>query len=30
MDGKNDYEPQDMKGKIYRSTVRMLEEVGMI
>ena len=30
MNGKNDYEPQDMKGKIYRSTVRMLEEVGMI
>ena len=30
MNGKNDYEPQDVKEKVYSSTVRMLEEVGAL
>ena len=30
MDGKNDYKPQDVKEKVYNSTLRMLEKVGTL
>ena len=30
MNGKNDYEPQDVKEKVYSSIVRMLEETGVV
>jgi len=30
MNGKNDYEPQDLEKKIYSSTVKVLKEVGAL